>query len=273
MQQARRLRLPPPIPASMPSPRALPCPRPPPPPPPLHYFPATRRASQHGLHGAAGAVGPRPPRLPRLPRVSGGRAGGWGGQGSNGTVHMLVQLVCWFVFLCRRHSPANRRLHPACLFAQGKAGGGGSSANVAALELVAMDMKAQGMYVCRTLSFAGECTQFRPAGSRRGGWLGRKHCLQGGVAWGPGRAPRLPTHAAHAVSTRHQPRACVFPRCPGPAQALSSRPLRPRWRSPLPASTRPRQQPGTACFASFWPRRRRRRRCRRPPRPPVRAPA
>jgi hypothetical protein len=27
---------------------------------------------------------------------------------------------------------------------------------MAALELVAMDMKAQGMYVCRTLSFAGE---------------------------------------------------------------------------------------------------------------------
>jgi len=34
---------------------------------------------------------------------------------------------------------------------QGKGGG----SNMAALELVAMDMKAQGMYVCRTLSFAG----------------------------------------------------------------------------------------------------------------------
>lgn len=44
--------------------------------------------------------------------------------------------------------------HPAARHAQGKGGGG---ANVAALELVAMDMKAQGMYVCRTLSFAGEC--------------------------------------------------------------------------------------------------------------------
>jgi hypothetical protein len=35
---------------------------------------------------------------------------------------------------------------------QGKGG-----TNMAALELVAMDMKAQGMYVCRTLSFAGAC--------------------------------------------------------------------------------------------------------------------
>eukprot|EP00887_Chlorella_sp_A99_P005244 scaffold1.g5244.t1 len=32
----------------------------------------------------------------------------------------------------------------------------GAGPNIAALELVAMDMKAQGMYVCRTLSFAGE---------------------------------------------------------------------------------------------------------------------
>ncbi|KAL4432432.1 hypothetical protein ABPG77_001731 [Micractinium sp. CCAP 211/92] len=37
---------------------------------------------------------------------------------------------------------------------QGKSGAA-SGANMAALELVAMDMKAQGMYVCRTLSFAG----------------------------------------------------------------------------------------------------------------------
>ena len=36
--------------------------------------------------------------------------------------------------------------------AASNAGGG---TNMAALELVAMDMKAQGMYVCRTLSFAG----------------------------------------------------------------------------------------------------------------------
>lgn len=36
---------------------------------------------------------------------------------------------------------------------QGK--GGAAAGNMAALELVAMDMKAQGMYVCRTLSFAG----------------------------------------------------------------------------------------------------------------------
>ncbi|EFN59033.1 hypothetical protein CHLNCDRAFT_137726 [Chlorella variabilis] len=36
---------------------------------------------------------------------------------------------------------------------RGKGGSGGGS--MAALELVAMDMKAQGMYVCRTLSFAG----------------------------------------------------------------------------------------------------------------------
>ena len=33
------------------------------------------------------------------------------------------------------------------------------AAQVAALELVAMDMKAQGMYVCRTLSFAGESAE------------------------------------------------------------------------------------------------------------------
>jgi hypothetical protein len=37
---------------------------------------------------------------------------------------------------------------------QGKNSTGGGT--MAALELVAMDMKAQGMYVCRTLSFAGE---------------------------------------------------------------------------------------------------------------------
>ena len=46
--------------------------------------------------------------------------------------------------------PASRRLPP-----QSK-GSAGSAGSVAALELVAMDMKAQGMFVCRTLSFAGE---------------------------------------------------------------------------------------------------------------------
>ena len=44
-------------------------------------------------------------------------------------------------------------LHLLPPLAQGK--GGSSGGNMAALELVAMDMKAQGMYVCRTLSFAG----------------------------------------------------------------------------------------------------------------------
>lgn len=47
------------------------------------------------------------------------------------------------------------------LDAQGKGGG-----NMAALELVAMDMKAQGMYLCRTLSFAGGSTE------ERDGWWG-----------------------------------------------------------------------------------------------------
>lgn len=50
---------------------------------------------------------------------------------------------------------------------QGKGGSGGGS--MAALELVAMDMKAQGMYVCRTLSFAGEMR--RPAPKMLPGWL------------------------------------------------------------------------------------------------------
>ncbi|PRW58205.1 strawberry notch-like [Chlorella sorokiniana] len=38
---------------------------------------------------------------------------------------------------------------------QPKGSGGSSGSSMAALELVAMDMKAQGMFVCRTLSFAG----------------------------------------------------------------------------------------------------------------------
>jgi hypothetical protein len=33
-----------------------------------------------------------------------------------------------------------------------------ASKGVGALELVAMDMKARGMYVCRTLSFAGKAS-------------------------------------------------------------------------------------------------------------------
>lgn len=48
------------------------------------------------------------------------------------------------------HSPTHPA--PALLPPQG---GKGNAGNVGALELVAMDMKAQGMFVCRTLSFAG----------------------------------------------------------------------------------------------------------------------
>lgn len=37
------------------------------------------------------------------------------------------------------------------------------SRGVGALEMVAMDMKARGMYVCRTLSFAGVLPDFFPS--------------------------------------------------------------------------------------------------------------
>ena len=51
--------------------------------------------------------------------------------------------------------PALMRTLPAL---QPKGSGSSSGSSMAALELVAMDMKAQGMFVCRTLSFAGGYT-------------------------------------------------------------------------------------------------------------------
>ncbi len=50
---------------------------------------------------------------------------------------------------------------------QPKGSGANSGSSMAALELVAMDMKAQGMFVCRTLSFAGGWVQL---GSNDGGY-------------------------------------------------------------------------------------------------------
>jgi hypothetical protein len=51
--------------------------------------------------------------------------------------------------------PADPCLAPPPTLGRAQGKGGPSAGSMAALELVAMDMKAQGMYVCRTLSFAG----------------------------------------------------------------------------------------------------------------------
>ena len=67
------------------------------------------------------------------------------------------------------------------LLAQGK--GGSSGGNMAALELVAMDMKAQGMYVCRTLSFAGGWVGGGVCGRLGDGWRGGSTAACWGMAW------------------------------------------------------------------------------------------
>lgn len=83
-----------------------------------------------------------------------------------------------------------------------------------ALELVAMDMKARGMYVCRTLSFKGQLPSSQSA-------VLRKHSPTRQVIKGDQGSSRVNTNAyallwgvaAFAKKCMHMPKLCASPNC------------------------------------------------------------
>ena len=153
---------------------------------------------------------------------------------------------------------ANPRTPLPLQLAQGKASASAGS-SVAALELVAMDMKAQGMFVCRTLSFAGA----RGLTLQRG-W-GRRLCRRGrggraadcdaagGVA---GVQQLLLRYTRCRAAARTDRRSVPAASTTSFSQAPSLRLWRLPWRQPWRGSTPRRRPSGTSCCASSWPPRR-----------------
>ena len=65
---------------------------------------------------------------------------------------------------------------------------GSKGAGMAVLELVAMEMKAQGMYVCRTLSFTGRAGSGWAGLGWAGVWVGRRQACCA-VRWDGAHTP------------------------------------------------------------------------------------